>query len=50
MIGIVHTADTRGYWLLGSDGGIFTFGDAPFYGSLPGVGVHVTNIVGAVPN
>jgi hypothetical protein len=22
-----------GYWLLGKDGGVFTFGDAPFYGS-----------------
>jgi len=50
VIGIVHTAGTAGYWLLGSDGGIFAFGDAPFYGSLPGLTVHVTNIVGAVPN
>jgi hypothetical protein len=50
VIGIVHTAGTEGYWLLGSDGGIFAFGDAPFYGSLPGLTVHVTNIVGAVPN
>jgi hypothetical protein len=24
---------THGYWLVGSDGGIFTFGSAPFYGS-----------------
>src|SRR6185295_11769548 len=24
-----------GYWLLGSDGGVFAFGDAPFYGSQP---------------
>src|ERR1035438_9923168 len=23
----------HGYWLVGSDGGIFTFGSAPFYGS-----------------
>ena len=27
------TADGGGYWLVASDGGIFTFGDAPFYGS-----------------
>ena len=27
------TPDGRGYWLVASDGGIFTFGDAPFYGS-----------------
>jgi hypothetical protein len=27
------TPDGGGYWLVASDGGIFTFGDAPFYGS-----------------
>jgi hypothetical protein len=49
VIGIVHTADTGGYWLIGSDGGIFAFGDAGFVGSLPGLTVHVTDVVGAVP-
>ena len=27
------TPDGQGYWLVASDGGIFTFGDASFYGS-----------------
>ncbi len=27
------TPDSTGYWLVASDGGIFAFGDAPFYGS-----------------
>jgi ribosomal protein L24E len=27
------TPDGAGYWLVASDGGIFTFGDATFYGS-----------------
>ena len=27
------TATSHGYWLVGSDGGIFTFGSAEFYGS-----------------
>ena len=27
------TPDGRGYWLVASDGGIFAFGDADFYGS-----------------
>jgi hypothetical protein len=49
VIGVVHTADTAGYWLIGADGGIFAFGDAGFVGSLPGVTVHVTDVVGAVP-
>ena len=37
-----------GYWLIGADGGIFGF-NAPNLGSLPGLGVRVDNVVGAVP-
>jgi hypothetical protein len=29
-------------------GGIFTFGDAKFYGSLPGIGVRTQHVVGMV--
>jgi large repetitive protein len=28
----------HGYWLLGADGGVFSYGDAQFYGSLPQIG------------
>ncbi len=28
------TPDGKGYWLLGSDGGVFAFGNAGFVGSL----------------
>lgn len=28
-----HNDSTKGYWLCGSDGGVFTFGDLKFYGS-----------------
>ena len=31
--GIAATPSGRGYWLVASDGGIFSFGDAHFYGS-----------------
>ena len=31
------TADGRGYWLVASDGGVFDYGDAHFYGSKGGV-------------
>jgi ribosomal protein L24E len=30
------TPDGKGYWLVASDGGIFAFGDAGFYGSMGG--------------
>ena len=31
------TPDGKGYWLVASDGGIFTYGDAAFYGSSGGL-------------
>ena len=33
LVDIVGTTTGKGYWLLGSDGGAFTYGDAPFLGS-----------------
>lgn len=33
---MASTPDGGGYWLVGADGGVFSFGDAGFYGSLPG--------------
>jgi uncharacterized repeat protein (TIGR02543 family) len=43
-------AGTASYDLVGSDGGVFVFGQpgAGFFGSLPGIGVHVNDIVGMV--
>ena len=32
------TPDGNGYWMVASDGGVFTFGDAGFYGSAGGGG------------
>ena len=49
VVGMVPTSTGKGYWMVGSDGGVFAFGDAGFVGSLPGLGVHVSNIVGVVP-
>ena len=44
-----RTALATGYDLVGSDGGVFVFGSqGGFYGSLPGLGIHVNNIVGMV--
>ncbi len=33
------TTSAAGYHVLGADGGIFSFGDAPFLGSVPGLGL-----------
>lgn len=41
-------AASSGYWMVGSDGGVFAFGNAPYEGSLPGDHVHVDDIVGVV--
>ena len=60
VVGIVPTQSRSGYWLDASDGGIFAFGDAGFYGSIPGLGLHPSGsglpnslnapIVGMVPS
>jgi ligand-binding sensor domain-containing protein len=45
---IAATTDGGGYWLVGTDGGVFRFGDAPFEGS--GVGAGLTApVVGIAP-
>jgi len=46
-VGETYTA--TGYVLAGSDGAAYTFGGASYEGSLPGLGVSVNDIVGAVP-
>ena len=33
---VLHVAPPRGYWLVASDGGVFSFGDAAFAGSMGG--------------
>ena len=37
IVGIAATPDGKGYWLVASDGGVFSFGDAAFYGSTGGL-------------
>ena len=33
IVGMAATPDRHGYWLVASDGGVFSFGDAGFFGS-----------------
>jgi hypothetical protein len=37
---MASTPDGGGYWLVASDGGIFSFGDAHFYGSTGAVALN----------
>ena len=39
-----------GYQLAGADGAVFALGNARYEGSLPGLGIHVDDIVGLVGN
>jgi len=39
LSGAAITPSGNGGWQVGLDGGVFAFGDAGFYGSLPGIGV-----------
>ena len=41
-------AAALGYYVLGSDGGIFSYAAAPFMGSVPGIGVHAQAVLMAL--
>ena len=41
-------APKSGYWLIGSDGGVFSFGDATYQGSVPADNIHINNIHAAI--
>ena len=44
------SSDGAGYWLVGSDGGIFNFGDVPFHGSAGGLHLNAPVVgVAAMP-
>lgn len=47
IVGIAsYGGNNTGYWLAGSDGGVFSFGGAPYRGSVPGLKISVSNIRG----
>lgn len=37
------TKSGKGYWMFGADGGVFNYGDAKFFGSIPGTGKPLNN-------
>ncbi len=48
VVGIAPTPSGHGYWETASDGGIFAFGDAQFYGSMGGQRLNAA-VVGIAP-
>ena len=52
IVGIASTSDGQGYWLVGADGGVFAFGDAPFLGSIAGqhLNAPIVGIARSGPN
>jgi hypothetical protein len=46
VVGIAATPDGKGYWLMAGDGGVFSFGDAKFFGSTGGVHLNAPVVSG----
>ncbi|ACU54658.1 SpoIID/LytB domain protein [Acidimicrobium ferrooxidans DSM 10331] len=47
VVGLSPTPDGQGYWLVAADGGVFGFGDAPFFGNTYTLGL--TGLGGSHP-
>jgi hypothetical protein len=47
IVAIAATTDDRGYFLYAADGGVFTFGDATFSGSMGGIPLNAPIVGGA---
>ena len=48
LVGMTATGDQQGYWMVASDGGVFSYGDAHFFGSTGNI--HLNRpIVGLTP-
>ncbi len=50
IVGMVPSADSRGYFMVAADGGVFAFGDAQFEGSCPGRGGCTGSAVSVLPD
>lgn len=48
VVGMASTPDGQGYWLVTADGGVFSFGDAHFFGSMAGKRLNAP-VVGMAP-
>jgi hypothetical protein len=46
ITGMTTSFSGKGYRMVAADGGVFAFGDVPFYASLPGLGITANDVVG----
>ena len=47
---LAPTGTGNGYWVVGEDGGVFSFGDAARYGDVSGLGLKIRAVdLGVVP-
>jgi hypothetical protein len=49
MVGIAANPDGSGYWLVAFDGGVFSFGGAPYEGSMGGSPIDAAIVGIAAP-
>ena len=49
IVGMAATPRGGGYWLVASDGGVFTYGDAVFWGSAGGLHLNAPVVALAAP-
>ncbi|MHB1720403.1 MAG: hypothetical protein ACYCV1_09790 [Acidimicrobiales bacterium] len=49
VIGVAPATPASGYWTASADGGVYSFGDAGFHGSLSGTGELTAPVVSIVP-
>ena len=49
VVGIAASPTAKGYWVVTANGSVSAFGDARFYGDLPDLGKHVSDVVAIAP-
>lgn len=49
VVGIAASPTAKGYWMVTASGRVDAFGDAKFYGDLPDLGKHVSDVVAIAP-
>jgi F5/8 type C domain/Bacterial Ig-like domain (group 3) len=49
VVGVAATPTAHGYWVVTATGTVMAFGDARFYGDLPDLDLHVSDVVAIAP-